>query len=548
MNRTKAPSSTPAARALARQGRLVHALAASLEMHDGVQPRHLETHISHVLLHGGFAYKIKKALATPFLDQSTLALRRHACAEELRLNRRLAPDLYLGVVAIAGTRARPVINGKGRTLEVAVKMRAFDQAGLWDRLAVRGELRAADVDELAEVLARFHMHAAVVTDGGTLGTSANQHANLTETLNELRAPASHGAWPVSAARPPEGADDPHGGQRAKRAWGPVAAARATLANLAVWADVAYARLAPVMARRRAEGRVRECHGDLHLGNVAREHGHCLVFDGIEFNERFRWIDVMSDLAFIAMDLEAHGLPVLAHRLVNAYLEANGDYDGVRVLGYHVVYRALVRAKVAQMRAAQTAGAARLEALVNARRYLELASRTAQPQPRALLITHGLSGSGKTTLSIGLVEAAGVVRVRADVRTQAPGRARCPAIQRQLPGQRLVHAADERGDLRAAVRRCCRRARRRPVGGARRHVPALRRSRDSATPGCGAWRALRHPVFRSAARRLARTPAPARRAWPRCVGSRREGAGAADQATRAAAARRSGLRLRGRAVR
>ena len=395
----------------------MRALARSLTRRDGTAPRHLQTHISHVLLHGGFAYKIKKALATPFLDQSTLARRLHACEEELRLNRRLAPDLYLDVVRITGSLAQPVIDarqrakqasgpvprGRGRALEVAVKMRAFDEAGLWDRLAARGELGAADVDELARVLARFHAQAARLDDARVvgpkarpsrhqreLGTPATQHALLTATLDELRASTNAAAWPDAAAR-------------------------ATLAQLAAWDDAAYARLEPVIARRRAAGRVRECHGDLHLGNIARERGHCLVFDGIEFSDRLRWIDTASDLAFATMDLEAHALPALAHRLVNAYVEAGGDDDGVRVLDYHAVYRALVRAKVARMRAGQTDGEARLDAVATARRYLALTARTAlEPRPRALFITHGLSGSGKTTSSIGLVEAAGAVRMRADV--------------------------------------------------------------------------------------------------------------------------------------
>ncbi len=377
-----------------RQRRLVAALIERLGQ-DGGPVRHVETHISHVLLHGGLAYKIKKALATPYLDQSTLARRQAACAEELRLNRRLAPQTYLDVVAVTGSEARPELGGDGPVLDVAVRMRAFDEDGLWDRLAARGELRAADVDELAVRLVGFHQSAAVAPPPGSWGTPAQVRPALCDSLRELRSPAALAA-------------------------GPRAVDRIALERLQRWEAEAFPRLQPVMAQRLSAGRVREGHGDLHLGNVAREAGRCLVFDGIEFDPGLRWIDVMSDVAFMAMDLQAHGLPALAHRFVNAYLEASGDYEGLRVLGYYLVHRALVRAKVALMRAGQTAGAERDQALQAVRRYVHLAVGCAMPRPRALLVTHGLSGSGKTTLTQDLLETLGAPRVRADVERKRLG--------------------------------------------------------------------------------------------------------------------------------
>ncbi|MEY3293953.1 MAG: hypothetical protein RLZZ451_1, partial [Pseudomonadota bacterium] len=167
-----------------RQRRLVGALIERLGQ-DGAPVRHVETHISHVLLHSGLAYKIKTALATPYLDQSTLARRRAACAEELRLNRRLAPDTYLDVVAVTGSEARPELGGDGPVLDVAVRMRAFDEDGLWDRLAARGALRAADVDELAARLAGFHQSAAVAQPQGPRGTPAQVRPALCDSLREL---------------------------------------------------------------------------------------------------------------------------------------------------------------------------------------------------------------------------------------------------------------------------------------------------------------------------------------------------------------------------
>jgi aminoglycoside phosphotransferase family enzyme/predicted kinase len=367
----------------AQQQRLVQALIATLAQ-SGTAPRHVETHISHVLLHDGHAYKLKKALTTSFLDQSTLARRRAACAEELRLNRRLAPHLYLDVVPITGTIEGPALGGDGPLLDVAVKMRAFNEDDLWDRLAARGALNAADVDDLAAVLARFHAEAAVAASEGWIGAPAQVRPILLDCLRDLEAAVSD------------------------------AAESAALARLRDWEARTFPRLAPLMARRLKTGRVREGHGDLHLGNVARESERCLVFDGIEFNDEFRWLDVMSEVAFMAMDLHAHRLPALAHRFVDTYLQHSGDYDGLRVLNYYLLSRALVRAKVAQLRAGQAADGMRREAVASEHGYVALALRFAAPQRRALLITHGLSGSGKTTLTQGLLEMMGAVRVRADV--------------------------------------------------------------------------------------------------------------------------------------
>ncbi len=400
----------------AQQQRLVQGLMAQLgstSAADGAAPRHVETHISHVLLHGGLAYKLKKALATSFLDQSTLARRRAACAEELRLNRRMAPQLYLDVVDITGTLDAPEWGGSGPVLDVAVKMRAFDEDRLWDRLAVRGDLGAPDVEDLAAVLAGFHAEAAVAPATGWLGSPAQVRSTLLDSLRDLRAGSS-------SQVPDEDSD--------------------RLLQLQAWEARAFERLAAVMARRLAEGRVREGHGDLHLGNVAREGGRCLVFDGIDFNDEFRWLDVMSEVAFMAMDLQAHALPALAHRFVDAYLQQGGDHDGLRVLTYYLVHRALVRAKVAQLRAGQAVDANRGQALSARHLYLSLAERFAAPRPASLLITHGLSGSGKTTLTQDLLEALGAVRVRADVERKRLAGLSPLQSSRSPPGSGLYGAA------------------------------------------------------------------------------------------------------------
>jgi uncharacterized protein len=375
---------------LDEQWRMVHALRATLSRHQAAETQLVETHISYVLVGADHAYKIKKALKNAFLDQSTLALRQHACCEELRLNRRLAAGLYLGVAPITGSVEAPRLGGSGRTIDCAVKMRAFDQAGLWDRLAARHALHAAHVDELVRLLAPFHAGAAVADPRGRLGSPAQVHAPLQDSLNDLERLVG----------------TPQDRQR-------VHALRA-------WEAAAYRGLAPTMAERLATGRVRECHGDLHLGNVTLIDGRTTVFDGIEFNDDFRWIDVMSDVAFMAMDLHACGLPRLAHRFVNAYLEHSGDYGGAQMLNYYQVHRALVRAKVELMRLAQyrdagNEGAAdAAQHAAGAAHYLELAVRLCHPARPVLMLTHGFSGSGKTTLTGSLLEAIGAIRIRADV--------------------------------------------------------------------------------------------------------------------------------------
>lgn len=380
---------------LADQARMVAALRRQLASHAaggdntaaddrGDEVRLFETHISFVLVAGGSAYKLKKAVNPGFLDDTTVAARRHHCEEELRLNRRLAPALYLGVLPIAGTPDAPVLGGPGEPIDWAVHMRAFEQDGLWDRVLARGKLRPGHIDELAGLLCSLHRQAAVAGAHTRFGSPGQVRAPMLDNLAEL------------ARLLPDESD------------------RAALHALRTWESAEFTALEPVFEQRRRDGRVRECHGDLHLGNVVLIDGRTTVFDGIEFNDDFRWIDTISDLAFMAMDLSCHDRPDLAHRLVNAVLEGSDDFAGARVLRYYQVHRALVRAKVAVLRSAQAVGLASIEALALARRYLAQAGRCARPGRPSLSITHGFSGSGKSTAAQALVESAGAIRIRADV--------------------------------------------------------------------------------------------------------------------------------------
>jgi aminoglycoside phosphotransferase family enzyme/predicted kinase len=346
----------------------------------------LETHISWVLLAGDYDYKIKKPVSLGFVDFSTLAARRACCEEELRVNRRTAPMLYLDVVPITGNADAPVMDGEGPAIEYAVRMRRFAQEALLDRMARQCTLLPAHVDSLARTVAEFHGTVARAAPEGAFGTPA-------EILDEVR-----GNFVQFAAF---GSDEK---------------ARALCDELRAWTGSGFASLEEAFACRKREGFVRECHGDLHLGNVTLVDGEPVLFDAIEFNQALRWIDVMSDIAFALMDLHRHGLPGLAHRLLDAYLCATGDYAGLRVLRFYLVYRAMVRAKVACIRLWQpgVAAADRDAAAREVRAHLDLAQRLSRRGSPALIAMHGLSGSGKTTASQYLLEALGAIRVRSDV--------------------------------------------------------------------------------------------------------------------------------------
>ena len=357
-------------------------LEARCYAHPAQQVELVETHISWVLLAGEFAYKIKKPVKLSFLDFSTLALRKSSCLEELRLNRRFAPDLYLDAVGIFNTPQAPSFDGPGAPFEYAVKMRRFDEAGRLDRLCARGELQPHHLSDLADALVAFHGAAATAAPASRFGSASAILAPALEDFDELLAP------------PP----DP--GMRER------------LAALRLWTETEHRQLAPLVEARKKAGCVRECHGDLHLANLVLIDGRVRMFDCIEFNEDLRWIDVASDIAFTYVDLLAHDQPGLANWFVNEVLSRSGDYEAARVLRFYAVYRALVRAKVAAIRLRQKPGP-QSELLA----YVALAERLAAPHPKRLVITHGLSGCGKTFASDQLLQhdpQASTLRLRSDL--------------------------------------------------------------------------------------------------------------------------------------
>lgn len=346
----------------------------------------IETHISWVFLAGEYAFKIKKPANFGFLDFSTLEKRRFFCEEELRLNRRTAPELYLGMVPIMRGPHTPGAPGGDRVIEYALKMRRFPQEALADNVAQRGALGPAEVDAIAAAVAAFHAALPAAPADSDYGAPEHVAAPALQNFAQLDE--------LVAADAGE---------------------RVLLADLQDWTRRESAHLHEVLAARRHDGFVRECHGDLHLGNIAFLDGRPTLFDCIEFNPELRWIDVMNEVAFLVMDLIRHRLDWAAWRLLSAYLEATGDYAGMRVLRYYLVYRAMVRAKVARLRAAQCqVAAAGAGALREYDEYLDLARSLAASARPALVLMHGLSGAGKSTIAQAIVAHVGAVRVRSDV--------------------------------------------------------------------------------------------------------------------------------------
>ena len=364
---------------------------------------HLQTHISHVFIAGPYAYKLKKAVRFPFLDFSTPELREHFCREEVRLNRRLCPSVYLGVLRVArGPDGVLRLDGPGATLEHLVWMRRLPGRGMLPELLAAGRVAPAMIEALAAELAAFHARAPA---GPEVAAYASPAALRARWAKEVGAVAGF-VGRLIAAEDQEVVSD----------FGPCFIERHT----------------ELLERRRAEGRIREGHGDLHARNLCYvETGNpelgsapglpplepgFYVFDCIEFSQEFRSNDVASEIAFLAMDLVGTGHDDLAGCLVRAYVARARDTELERLLPFYACYRAYVRGKVDALKSeeAEVGEAARGEAELSARRHFALSVRyawsTTQP---AIVACVGLSGTGKTTLAAALAEATGFAHLSTD---------------------------------------------------------------------------------------------------------------------------------------
>lgn len=344
----------------------------------------IETHISWIILTGEFAYKIKKPVDLGFVDFSSLARRKYFCEEELRLNQRTAPDLYLDIVPIAAT-AQGLRIGQQPAIEYALRMRQFPGDARLDRQLESGRLTVNDMLAAAQVIADFHDSLSATP----LHHPADEIARISQfaldNFTQIRAALN---------------DDQF---------------HPLLIRLEAWTRRQIALLDPAFKDRAAGGFVREGHGDLHLANMVTLERRIVLFDCLEFDPGLRWLDLMNDIAFLVMDLMAHRREDLAYTFLNAYLEHTGDYPGIAVLRFYLVYRCLVRAKVAAMQLGGNWAGAADSPDEKTRRYLELARSLVEPSmaPR-LLLMHGFSGAGKSWLSSRLMGGLGAIRVRSDL--------------------------------------------------------------------------------------------------------------------------------------
>jgi aminoglycoside phosphotransferase family enzyme/predicted kinase len=346
----------------------------------------IETHISWVILSGAYAYKIKKPVNFGFLDFSTLEKRKKYCEQELELNRRLAADIYLDVVAITGSTDEPRISGSGTAFEYAVRMLQFPQSAQLDNMLASNSLKLKHMDAIARMVADFHQSTNIANDSMAFGDKHAVYQPIEENFRQIE------EHPGST----ECSDD--------------------LEKLEQWSKAEFIQWTTVFEQRKSNGLIRQCHGDMHLRNLLWLNNKPMAFDCIEFNAKLSWIDVISDIAFLIMDLQHRQQHKLASRFLNRYLELTGDYAGLSVLPFYLCYRAMVRAKVNALRMEQKSLTLeeKKKTIDEFKSYIELAIRFTQRPAAKLIIMSGMSASGKSTLSQQLLDKLGAIRIRSDI--------------------------------------------------------------------------------------------------------------------------------------
>jgi len=346
----------------------------------------LETHISWVYLTGRYAYKVKKPVAFPFLDYSTLVSRQRFCQLELERNRKWAGDLYIDLVGLHGEEGNIRIGEAESQVEWAIRMHEFSQDDCLANLAQKGPLPQEWIDDLAEHLVESHQQAEPVKLDSEYGKAESLKDQLIQCFIDINHAGQHQSEAIDCGR------------------------------LEALIFQKLEALTDLLKDRRTAGRVRECHGDLHLSNLIRWKGKTVGFDAIEFNADFYWIDVWSEVAFTIMDLDSRGQYFAASRLLNRYAENSGDYQGLECLTVYLTYRAMVRARINALRVIQNPPQSEIanEAQLEMIKYLKLAEGYFRERPLCIWITHGVSGSGKSTGMLGVIDRGRMVRIRSDV--------------------------------------------------------------------------------------------------------------------------------------
>jgi len=344
----------------------------------------IQTHVSYVLLTGDYAYKLKKPVNFGFLNYSTLELRQHFCQEELRLNQRGAGEIYLEVLPIT-QEDQYHLGGVGKPVEYVLKMRQFPQEALFLSMFERGELDEARMEELGRVVAQYHAQ-----------TATNDYIRKFGEVEQVRQSI-----------------DENYDQTVKYIGGPQT--RSQFEETKKYTDNFFAQRQQLFSDRIANDWIRECHGDLHLRNICLWHDKILLFDCIEFNEPFRFVDVMFDIAYAVMELEMLQRPNLGNAYLNTYIEQTGDWEGLQVLPLYLSRQSYVRAKVNSFLLDDPGvpETVKQEAAKTAAAYYKLAWEYTKPRQGKLILMSGLSGSGKSTVARQLARNTKAVHIRSD---------------------------------------------------------------------------------------------------------------------------------------
>ncbi|MEX1994512.1 MAG: AAA family ATPase [Steroidobacteraceae bacterium] len=359
-------------------------LTASVYPHAIVHLRLKETHLSWVILTGRYAYKLKKPVKFAFVDATTLERRRFLCHEELRLNHRFAPELYVDVVPVTRESGRLRVGGAGEPVEYAVRMQEFDESQELASRLDHGSVSANDMQGLAIRLADAHRLASVAAEASPYGTIEAIRQPMFDNFSLLRAHLGDAGY------------------------------LRLIERLEDWTHESLTRRQSLVESRRLAGLVRECHGDLHARNIVHWQQQWLPFDCLEFDPALRWIDVISDVSFLYMDLVSRSRKDLASHFLSRYLEVSGDYNGLPLVPLYSAYLALVRAKVDVLGAENASPAACSSLRARRKRRLETAARFVDAVPPALIAMHGVTASGKSWLSERLIGEIPAVRVRSDL--------------------------------------------------------------------------------------------------------------------------------------
>lgn len=347
----------------------------------------IQTHVSYVFLTGDYAYKVKKPVNFGFLDFSTLEARQHFCLQEIQMNQQNAPEIYLEVLPITQADNQIELNGTGQAVEYVLKMREFPQDDLFSSLFEQNQLTETHMEELGRIVAQFHAKAQTNEYIRSFGEVAKIRQAFDENYQQTEKYI--------------GVDNPQTSQQ--------------FAETKQFTDAFFANQQELFNSRIQNNWIRECHGDLHLRNICLWHDKIQLFDRIEFNEPFRFVDVMYDVAFAVMDLEARGRKDLGNAFLNTYIEQTGDWEGLQVLPLYLSRQAYVRAKVNSFLLDDPGVPEDVKTASRkiAADYYRLAWEYTQQRQGQLILMSGVSGSGKTTVARHLARQLGAIHLRSD---------------------------------------------------------------------------------------------------------------------------------------